>query len=1354
MKLIKYVVILFFAAGYGQAITIDDAGVSKEELVAGLLDNSCVKITNVTQSDKEAVAYFNNNSGDFPISEGVIIRSGKAKFTEGPYEGQNLSSEINDDVDPDLQAINNASGQSTRISDVAYLEFEFIPLSQKFSFDFIFASNEYGQWQCASSDVFAFLLTEVATGETQNIAVIPETTKPISVRTINDSNFNNNCESDNPEYFGSYQVGSANSVINMRGYTKILTASATIKAGEKYRIKLVIGDSNDSNYDSAILIAAGSFKTNLDLGADRQLCSGTFTRLNTGLKDTSYKHKWYYEDQEIPNETNYYLDVREPGKYNVRVTKDDKQCDISDQINVENLNYDNLPDLVVCDNGDAEQLFDLTKNGHEELGLSSEQYDLVYFKDNAVAANQIPEVNLKAFKGEPGETIVVKLRSKETGEFCNAEAAFKLQVNGSLNLDFPEEIVVCQPHGSNVIDLSQIGDLVKDQLGEGSYLFDLFRSETNAALDRDPVLDLSNFSFSGNIENFQVFGKVRDTLVQNCSTIFPLNVSLNELPPVSKLENVVECSSYILPPIEFGDYYTRSQGQGQKMEAGDVIDKSGTYYIYNTSYLGCFNESSFKVELIKDYSLSDYYCNKFVVPTPPAGAFYDAPDGGGKEIRPGTIFTEDFSIYYYGELEDGTLCKQEKFEVSILPLPQVDQLNDVVVCNAYVLPILQNGVYYTKSNGGGSLLKAGDQIGSSTTLYVYSDNGKCTSESSFNISIIPNFKDVFACGTYTLPEIEIGNYFDEQGNEILPGTVFTESTIIIYSAETTDGSNCAKEMKFSVELTPVPVVSTLDDVLVCVENGYVLPELENGEYFTEPNRKGKQILPGAIVYKSQKLFINNLENSCANESSFFIEVREVAPVENFIDVYKCFGYELPELKFGKYYTKPNAKGDELIAGTIIRETQRIYIYNKWEDFELCANQKFFTVYIEGVGVDRPEPVSVCDSYILPNLKEGEYFTKSGGNGEKLNPGTQITKDTTLYIYKKEGLRFVCEDEYIFDIKVSKTPMISEMSDIEICGSYEIPSVYSAAAAGIAPSGFEMYYTTDLENSNAILEPGSIITEPGTYTIYLKAQNKFNQSCFAYTSFNVTIHPLQNLEIEKEAVCVNTETGEVESGAYFYTGLNPNVFEVAWYYNGELVHKGVEFEAMQSGEYIIKTTKIDPRVETGCGFKETSVFVEVSAKPEILVTVSEPFKDIAVVKVEIVNGKGDYIYSLDNGEFQEENQFYDVSSGTHTIKVKGKIGYCGVTSQQIKVLKHPKFFTPNSDGYNDTWNIAELETHPEAEVHIYDRYGAYITKIKPASGGWDGSKEGTHLPSNDYWFQVNFEHEGKEITYKSHFALKR
>ena len=89
-----------------------------------------------------------------------------------------------------------------------------------------------------------------------------------------------------------------------------------------------------------------------------------------------------------------------------------------------------------------------------------------------------------------------------------------------------------------------------------------------------------------------------------------------------------------------------------------------------------------------------------------------------------------------------------------------------------------------------------------------------------------------------------------------------------------------------------------------------------------------------------------------------------------------------------------------------------------------------------------------------------------------------------------------------------------------------------------------------------------------------------------------------------------------------------------------------------------------------------------------------------------------------------------------------------------VLKYPKFFTPNNDSYNDTWNISDLANQQEAIISIYDRYGKFIKQIRPNGGGWDGTLNGSALPSADYWFEVRYTKDNETNIFKSHFSLKR
>jgi gliding motility-associated-like protein len=80
---------------------------------------------------------------------------------------------------------------------------------------------------------------------------------------------------------------------------------------------------------------------------------------------------------------------------------------------------------------------------------------------------------------------------------------------------------------------------------------------------------------------------------------------------------------------------------------------------------------------------------------------------------------------------------------------------------------------------------------------------------------------------------------------------------------------------------------------------------------------------------------------------------------------------------------------------------------------------------------------------------------------------------------------------------------------------------------------------------------------------------------------------------------------------------------------------------------------------------------------------------------------------------------------------------------------PKFFTPNADGFNDTWEITGINDQ-NYSIHIFDRYGRLL-KVLGKNGSWDGNYNGKPLPSSDYWFQLILENGS---TKKGHFSLKR
>lgn len=87
---------------------------------------------------------------------------------------------------------------------------------------------------------------------------------------------------------------------------------------------------------------------------------------------------------------------------------------------------------------------------------------------------------------------------------------------------------------------------------------------------------------------------------------------------------------------------------------------------------------------------------------------------------------------------------------------------------------------------------------------------------------------------------------------------------------------------------------------------------------------------------------------------------------------------------------------------------------------------------------------------------------------------------------------------------------------------------------------------------------------------------------------------------------------------------------------------------------------------------------------------------------------------------------------------------------VDQLPYPKFFTPNNDGFNDTWSIDFAFLKPKTSIHIFDRYGKLITTLNQ-NQSWNGTYNGQALPSSDYWFQVT---RLNDTMFKAHFTLKR
>ncbi|WP_291131972.1 choice-of-anchor L domain-containing protein [Flavobacterium sp. UBA7682] len=427
------------------------------------LNSTCASVSNVTSStgnnfgSTNGIAYFNQNGSGFPFSEGIVLTTGNAMSAPGPNTTGLGDGNEAWTGDADLEAIVlAATGNPMNSRNATKLEFDFVPLVTEINFNFIFASEEYGIFQCDYSDAFAFLLTDISTGVTTNLAVIPGTPTPVSVVTIRDELYNDACGSVNEQYFDAFYgfggLDPLGSPTNFNGITVPLVATSPVIPGNQYHIKLVIADRLDNSFDSAVFLEGGSLDIgNIELGEDflqannTALCSGTSYTITSGLNPALYSFVWTNGVDIIPNETGPNLTITQPGVYGVTIQYTGTTCTSSDSITIEY--YDPIVpgtpnNLVVC-NASGFAQFDLGENNSAALGgLDSGTHNVNYYATNedAIAeTNVLPLLYTNTTANS--QIIYVRIENNVTG--CYAIRTFNLIANLTVTPTFLSPAPIC-----------------------------------------------------------------------------------------------------------------------------------------------------------------------------------------------------------------------------------------------------------------------------------------------------------------------------------------------------------------------------------------------------------------------------------------------------------------------------------------------------------------------------------------------------------------------------------------------------------------------------------------------------------------------------------------------------------------------------------------------------------------------------------------------------------------------------------------------------------------------------------------------------------------------------------------------
>ncbi len=1006
--------------------------------------------------------------------------------------------------------------------------------------------------------------------------------------------------------------------------------------------------------------------------------------------------------------------------------------------------FNAVDDIVKCDvSNDNEEVFDLTSRENDIVDGQT-GIDVTYHTSMANAIAGTPFITTPAAYtnvNSPTETIYVRL-TRASNSVCD-------YVIGTFDLELITEPVV------NVVTADPICDADSD----GEELFDFGPLVSQVLLSQDPSLynvtfheeltqaeagtdDLPLTDYLGTTQFQTIYVRAEVASSPDCYVTGDFQIEITPLPVLTAIDDLSSCDDLTEDGVEIFDLRT--------------------------------NESTL-ISNVGNTNLTITY----------HGSQDDADDGSSSlnTMYENTASTE--TIFVRVVDNDTTCVSTTSFDITVLPIPSLGNPLTLIECDATGameanFTLSENtsriidgqtdvSVTYFESRalaiaGGAGLDDASyDNTSAPQSVFYRIENNStlCYNVGTFDLEIIttPVVNTVIVD-----PVCDAGNdgeeLFDfgplvsqvllsqnpalynvtfheelaqaEAGTDDLPLTDYLGTTrfqTIYVRAEVASNPDCASTGDFQIEIVPLPELTAIDNIESCddlTDDGVEIFDLRTNEstlisnvgntnltitYHDSQNDANTGQFPLPTMYENtastETIFVRVVDNdtTCASTTSFDIIVLPIPSIGNPLTLEEC-----------------DATGAMEASFTLSENTSRI--------------------------IDGQSDVSV--TYF-----ESRALAIAGGAGLD-DSNYENTRNPQSIFYRIENNSTQCFNVGEFQIEAVDAPDAFMPSALEQCDSgngtttIDLNQVTSAVTGGQTATSLSFFESRDDAEANSGAVSRNYQYSQDT-TIFIRVDDD-STDCASYTTVELIFNELPRPDLLPEyLLCVDENDNLINGPVLLNTGLNNVDFSFEWFLDGAVISGATSatYAADEPGDYEVFVTNISTTCENS-----TSTFVRQRGVPETydVQIVTDPFSFNHDV-IATATGPDEYWFSLDRGPYLYTGIFENVLPGPHQIAIAERNG-CGEIIEEIFVFGYPDFFTPNDDGYHDTWNIIAGDRLPGSTVYVYDRYGKLIKQIDPAGAGWDGTFNGEPLPSSDYWFQITYEIDGVQSEARGHFAMKR
>ncbi|PPK95472.1 gliding motility-associated-like protein [Nonlabens xylanidelens] len=999
-------------------------------------------------------------------------------------------------------------------------------------------------------------------------------------------------------------------------------------------------------------------------------------------------------------------------------------------------------DLVVCDDdNDGISTFDLTTTETEVLnGLPATAFTISYHvtaADASTASNPIMNPTSYTNTTPNMETIFIRLQDNSPGG-CTSTTEVDLFIWSTPTANAVMDIAVCDAANDNseIITLSDFDAEVLGTQTDPDYVITYHISQADADtgandlpnsydltatttlfvridnLNNEPCFDTTSFELrldTQPVANPIATYRLCDDISNNNSEVFDL---------VTRNPEILLTQA----AADFNIEYFTSQADadlgtvGGATAVNDMYSSAGqTMYvrIENVINTSCFDTTTFDL-IVDDLPVANTVADLVLCD--------DETNDGTEDI--------DLTQFDTAVLNGQT---SPNFVISYHPT-QADADNDTAeITTAYTVNLGTTTVFVRVDNSDNmtcasttpiNIILDAQAIANPVTEYRLCDDMTNDGLEDFDLST----KDAEVLGTQTATNFTI-EYFTSQVDADLGSvggatpltTIYNSgSTTLFVRIQTNSNTGCYDTEMFDIFVDPLPLAGTPADIIVCddisndgtedVNLSQFDAEILNGQTNTSfnvtyhatqadaDNNVSPLASPYAVTSSTPNLFarVDNADNDMCYSTTTFQFVISPTPTANTVaDMITC--------------DDPGNDGSEVF------------------DLSLANSQ-----VLDG---QNPNDFNIT---FHPSQNDADMNTAA----LPTMYASSTTTPETIFVRIESAINPVCADFTSFTLTVSVEPTAGIGADIVGCDDvsndgfeeFDFSSQDAAIYNGQSTTDFDVTYhvsQADADNDvNALTFPYTNTSR--SQTIYARIENTSNTDCYDVSSFLIEVFARPVIADQGPyticaGVAENIDAGAGFSSYLWSTGATSRTIDVA-----------------SGGDYTVTVTNAD-----GCDSTATITVVESDVAVIERIDVGQ-FEVNTNTLTAIVTGSGDYEFSLDNFVYQDSQRFNNLYPGFYTIFVRDKNG-CGTVSMDAVIIGGPPYFTPNQDGYHDTWQVIAVETIPDATIYIFDRYGKLLKQVSPTGAGWDGNYNGTPMPSSDYWYLVELS-DGR--SFKGHFALKR